>query len=324
MIVARSLNELARDKNSVVTVGTFDGVHRAHREIVREVVKRARSYGGRSVVVTFEPHPKEVVASAKGPVSLLTTMEERIELLGEMEIGVLLIVEFTYEFSRLTSREFYRRYVVEGTGVREVVVGYDHTFGRDREGDIEIITQLGREFDFTVHRVPQYAIDGESVSSTRIRHALREGNVERATKFLGHPYTLQGEVVPGDGRGKSIGYRTANVAPVSLKKVIPGRGVYLAGIRMEGRQLYGMLNIGVRPTVTDGVHETIEVHIFDFAEQIYGRVLGLSFLSRLRDERKFASVSELRAQLDSDREAALRSLEKFEGHNSRNTSQEDR
>src|SRR5512135_3145344 len=222
MIVARSLNALARDKNSVVTVGTFDGVHRAHREIVREVVKRARAYSGRSVVVTFEPHPKEVVASAKGPVSLLTTMEERIELLGGMEIGLLLIVEFTYAFSRLTSREFYRRYVVEGTGVREVVVGYDHTFGRDREGDIENITQLGREFDFTVHRVPQYAIDGESVSSTRIRHALREGNVERATKFLGHPYTLQGTVVPGDGRGKSIGYRTANVVPVAPKKVIPG------------------------------------------------------------------------------------------------------
>ena len=312
MIVARSLDELTRDQSSVVTVGTFDGVHRGHREIIREVVARARNAAGRSVAITFDPHPKEVVTSPKGPVSLLTTVAERIMLLEVLGLDLLYIVRFTYAFSRLSSHEFYRRYVVHGTGVREVVVGFDHSFGRDREAGIDQLVHLGQEFGFSISKVQQYTVDGEPVSSTKIRHALLAGEAEKAARMLGYPYALEGIVVKGDGRGKTLGFPTANIAPVARNKVIPARGVYLAGARVGDRRYYGMLNIGVRPTVTDGVEQTIEVHLFDFAGSIYGEKLTLSFLRRLRGEMKFPSPDALSEQLARDREAARRFVGQFE------------
>jgi len=175
MILARALGEITKDTGSVVTVGTFDGVHLAHQEIIREAVNRARMNEGRSVVVTFEPHPKEVVG--KGPIHLLAMPEERIELIRKMNVDVLLIINFTFEFSRLSAREFYHRYVVEGVGVSEVVVGYDHMFGRDRSGGIEELVKMGQEFNFSVSAVHPYRVDGEIVSSTRVRNAIAAGDV---------------------------------------------------------------------------------------------------------------------------------------------------
>jgi len=306
MNIARSLSELHHDPNSVVTVGTFDGVHRAHQEIIREVVARARKRNGRAVVVTFEPHPKEVVESVKGPVQLLTSIEERMDKLVALDVDLLFIIPFSHEFSRLSSRTFYEQYVVRGVGVSEVVVGYDHMFGRDREGGVQELMNIGREFSFSVIAIPPFSVDGEIVSSTRVRNALRAGNLARARELLGYAYELTGIIVRGDGRGKSLGFPTANMRALTDKKVIPARGVYLVKAGVRKGLYHGMLNIGVRPTVTDGREEVIEVHLFDFTGDLYGERITVSFLSKLRDEQRFATVVDLTQQLRKDEEVARR------------------
>ena len=306
MKVVRSLGELHQDQRSVVTVGTFDGVHLAHQEIVRDVVNRAKMNEGRSVVITFEPHPKEIVGASGSQVQLLSTVEERTESLAKLNLDVLFIIHFTWEFSRLTSRAFYEKYVVNGVGVSEVVVGYDHTFGRDRESGIEDLVRMGQEFNFSVSAVHPFRIDGQIVSSTEIRNALHAGNLPRAERYLGYRYGLSGRVVPGDGRGRTIGYPTANIKPLSEKKIVPARGVYVVGVVCRGREYVGMMNIGVRPTVTEGTAQTMEVHLFDMDENIYGETVRITFLRRLRDEKKFSSLQELITQLGKDKEQSLR------------------
>lgn len=305
MKVVRSLGEIRQDSRSVVTVGTFDGVHLAHQEIIRDVVNRARLNEGRSVVITFEPHPKEVVGASGRQVQLLSTVEERTALLAKLNPDVLFIIHFTWEFSRLTSREFYQTYVVNGIGVGEVVVGYDHTFGRDREAGIEELVKMGQEFNFSVSAVHPFRVEGQVVSSTEIRNALLAGNLMRAESYLGYRYGLSGRVVPGDGRGRTIGYPTANIKPLSEKKIVPARGVYVVGAECRGKQYIGMMNIGVRPTVTEGTVQTLEVNLFDMNENIYGETLRVTFLRRLRDEQKFSSVEELIRQLGKDKEESL-------------------
>ncbi|MFN0158233.1 MAG: bifunctional riboflavin kinase/FAD synthetase [Bacteroidota bacterium] len=304
MNVVRGLDGIACDPGSVVTVGTFDGVHLAHREIIREVVSRARMKEGRSVVVTFDPHPRQVLGGAS-TVRLLTTLEERIPLIETLGVDELLVIPFTYEFSRLSSREFYETYVVKGIGVREVIVGYDHMFGRDRQGGIEELVRMGQEYDFSVFAVHPYAVDGETVSSTLIRNALALGDMERARKFLGRPYTLAGRVVKGEQRGRTIGYPTANVNANDELKAVPADGVYLAGVATESGNYFGMMNIGVRPTVAGATRRTIEVHLFDFSGDLYDRNIEITFLQKLRQEMTFASLEELKAQLHRDKEQSL-------------------
>ena len=311
MIVARSITEIAPDKNSVVTVGTFDGVHRAHQEIVREVVHRARRVQGRSVVVTFDPHPKEVVGKFAEPIHVLTTIDERIALLDALQVDVLLVIKFTLEFSQQSSHEFYERYLVHGTGVSEVVVGYDHKFGSNRQGGTEELVRMGKEFDFSVFTFHPYAVNGEIVSSTQVRRALAAGDVAKAEVFLGRPYSFNGSVVKGDGRGKAIGYPTANIALESNVKMVPANGVYVVIIEIDREKFYGMMNIGVRPTVTQTLQRTIEAHVFDFERDIYGSRLTVHFVHRLRDEQRFASLQELTGQLRRDKEISLQLLENF-------------
>jgi len=306
MIVARRLEDAGRDRGSVVTVGTFDGVHRAHAEIIREVVTRARMREGRSVVVSFDPHPKQVVGTRTDAVELLTTIDERIGLIGALGVDVLLLLEFTYAFSRISPEEFYRSYIVEGTGVDEVIVGYDHMFGRDRAAGIDELVRMGKQFGFSVFAVHPFSVAGETVSSTVIRGALARGEVDRAAQFLGRPYALEATVVPGDGRGRTLGFPTANLRPDSPLKIVPAEGVYAVGVSVEGEERSGMMNIGRRPTVAQGEARTLEVHLFDFDRDIYGARLAVSFLRRLRDEKKFDSLSDLVRQLALDREEALR------------------
>jgi riboflavin kinase/FMN adenylyltransferase len=304
MNVVRSFDHLQREKNSVVTVGTFDGVHLAHREIIREVVQRARMREGRSVVVTFDPHPKEVVASTRGAVQLLSTLEERVLMMSDLHVDTLLVIPFTFEFSRKSAREFYTEYIDGRVGVSEVVVGYDHTFGRDREAGTAELVALGRELDFSVIAVHPMSVDGEPISSSRVRRALAGGDVEKAARMLGYPYGMTGTVVTGDKRGRTLGYPTANLESSAPGKQIPGNGVYLTGVSVAGTQGYGIMNIGVRPTVSAGKQRVIEVHILDFSRDIYGERLAVTFLHRLRDERRFASLAELVEQLGKDRQQA--------------------
>jgi riboflavin kinase/FMN adenylyltransferase len=306
MNVIRSLESIRYRKNSVVTVGTFDGVHRAHREIIREVVNRARMREGRSVVVTFDPHPKEVVASARGPVQLLSTPRERMALIAELKTDDLVIIPFTYEFSRIGATAFYQEYVGRLIGVSEVVVGYDHMFGRDREAGAEDLVALGRALDFSVFAVHPLSMDGDPISSTRIRKALISGEVERAHRMLGYHYALTGTVVAGDRRGRTLGFPTANLEVEDPRKLVPGNGVYLVAVELGNQHAFGMMNIGVRPTLTAGDRRVLEVHILDFEREIYGETMTVTFLQRLRDERKFGSFAELVEQLARDRDAARR------------------
>ncbi len=311
MIQARSLIETGKRIDSVCTVGSYDGIHRAHQKIISEVSDRARIHGMRSVVITFDPHPKEVVKSSKGPVELLTTLEERIVILRQMNIDVLFIIPFTYEFSRLSSREFYKLYIVDGLGAKEVVVGYDHMFGRDRESGIKDVVDLGNEFGFSVHTVPPYYVGDEVVSSTKIRRMLKNGDVERAAEFLGWNYSFKGRVVRGDGRGATIGFPTANVVPVHNKKLVPGNGVYFVMGEIAGSKIPGMMNIGTRPTFKNDGQIVMEIHFLGEVGKLYDSEIVISFHRKLRDERKFDSPEELIETLRSDKKRCLELAENF-------------
>jgi riboflavin kinase / FMN adenylyltransferase len=305
MVFARRLEELGHDGHSVVTVGSFDGVHLAHQQILREVVERARKRSGRSVLVTFDPHPREVLRPGT-PVVYLSSPEERRDLIAPMGLDAMLVLPFTDEFSRLTSREFLERFLVQGTGVAEMVEGYNHHFGRNREGSVQSIQELGREFGFSATTVPQRDVDGMPVSSSAIRGFLRDGNVESAARFLGRPYGVTGIVIPGDRRGRTLGYPTANLAPSFARKIIPRNGIYIVGVDVgDGRERFGLASIGIRPTFHPDGPRTIEVHVLEFDEDIYGRTITATFLRRLRDEERYESVDALIRQMDKDREQAV-------------------
>jgi riboflavin kinase/FMN adenylyltransferase len=307
MNIAYQLDTVPYVKNSVVTVGTFDGVHLAHQALIRDVVNRARERKGRSVVITFDPHPKEVLTGK--PLHLLTSIEERQQMCEQLGVDVFFCTEFTYDFSRQSSRDFYLRYVIQGTGVSEVVEGYDHHFGRDREGSIEELLKLGREFEFSVDALKPVYVDEEIVSSSQIRQHLLQGKVDRAHRLLGRPYPVDGLVVRGDGRGRQLGFPTANLQLSSNRKMIPQDGIYFARVNVDATPYSCMVSIGVRPTFFTHGQRTIEAHLLDFEGDLYGKTLSLEFLKWLREERKFASAEQLIEQMNKDREES-RTLER--------------
>jgi len=310
MIVARSLDELQEGGPSVVTVGTFDGLHAGHRQIVKRLKNRSRELKARSVLVTFDPHPREVVG--RGPVQMLTTIEERISLLQPFEVDATLVLRFTFAFSRQTPREFYERFIVDGLQACEMIVGHDHMFGRDREAGVGELNAMGKEFGFSVIEEPPCSVEGEIVSSSKIRDLLLRGDVATAARWLGRYYALSGLVVRGDGRGRHLGFPTANVQPEGPNKLVPAEGVYFVEIRIAGRQYFGMLSIGVNPTFKSDGRRTIEVFIFDFDDTVYGEPLQISFVRRLRGEQKFASEQDLVHQMRKDQEECMKYIETWE------------
>lgn len=300
------LDDAERRPDSVVTVGTFDGVHEGHKYLINKVVEKARKHEGRSVVVSFDPHPREILSSGEDKIRLLTTLEERSEILGELGIDELIIIPFDRDFSLLTAEEFIRDIIFKKIGVSEFVIGYDHQFGRNREGTIETVQNLAREHGFEVHICEAHEVDKITVSSTTVRKALAdEGDVQIARNFLGRPYKLEGYVTHGDKRGKQLGFPTANIRPVSSRKIIPYRGVYAVDVEIDGESWRAMMNIGYRPTFDEEHRQTLEIHIFDFDQQIYGRGVTVYFLERVRDEQKFKSKDELIAQLEKDKNHCL-------------------
>jgi riboflavin kinase / FMN adenylyltransferase len=309
MDIIYQLSSIKYVKNSVVTVGTFDGVHLAHQELIRDVVNRARARQGRSVVITFDPHPKEVLTGK--PLHLLTSIEERQQMCEQLGVDMFFCAEFTYEFSRQSSRDFYLRYVIQGTGVSEVVEGYDHHFGRDREGSIEELLKLGREFEFSVDALKPVYIDEEIVSSSQIRRHLLQGQVDRAHRLLGRPYPVEGIVVRGDGRGRQLGYPTANLQLSTHRRMIPQDGIYFAQVEIAGTMLACMVSIGVRPTFFTHGLRTIEAHVLDFDGDLYGKPITLQFLKRLREERKFENAAQLIEQMNKDKEESRRLEQEF-------------
>lgn len=304
-----SLEQIVREPRSVVTVGTFDGVHLGHQAVVRYLLERARLRGGPSVAVSFDPHPREVVHGEAVP--LLTTVEERAERFEALGLDRFIVIPFTRDFARLRGEAFVEQVLVDRIGLQEIVIGYDHAFGRGREGDARLLERMGETFGFAVDVIPAQVVEQHVVSSTEIRHLLvDEGEVEQASQLLGRYYGLNGTVERGDGRGHRIGFPTANLAVSHPRKVIPKTGVYAVRVRIASQGIWhgGMMNIGVRPTF-DGREARVEVHLLDFEGNLYGRDLRVEFVGRLRDERRFEGVEALREQLMQDRRRCIEMLE---------------
>ena len=306
------IKDVKRKPDTVLTVGSFDGVHAGHKVLINTVIVKARLRGARSVIVTFDPHPREIINPGAAGIKLLSTLEERSELLADLGIDEMIVIPFDRDFSLLTSEEFVRDIIWEKIGLSEFVIGYDHQFGRNREGTIETVQQLGRELGFDTHVVSKQEVGDKTVSSTVIRKAIQEyGDMKFAAKLLERMYILNGTVVHGDKRGKKIGYPTANVHLENPKKITPRRGVYAVWVRIDGKYYGGMMNIGVRPTF-EGSTETLEVHIFGFNKDIYGVEIQIQFVDRIRDERSFSGIGELKAQLKNDEQAVQKVLKKSE------------
>lgn len=287
---------------SSVTVGSYDGIHIGHRNIIRAMVESARSKGLRSVVVTFEPHPRLVLEEGTDcPVRLLTTLDEKIDCLHAMGVDLLFVVRFDREFSSRSSESFIRDVLVGMLGVERLTAGYDHGFGRNRSGSGSTLKALGQACGFDVDVIPAILIGGQPVSSTRIRKLLLEGRVGEANDCLGSRFMISGTVVHGLKNGRRIGFPTANIRPSDRCKLLPARGAYVAMVEFDGRPYRAMLNIGIRPTISSGGEETIEAHILGYSGDLYGRRLVFRIAAFIRGERKFASTGELREQLELDK-----------------------
>ncbi len=290
---------------SVITVGTFDGVHLGHHRVLEEIAQRARRSGRRSLLVTFEPHPLEIVNPPAAP-PLLTLAQERREVLAQSELDAVVFMPFTRELSHLSAEEFVRL-LMRRYHLRELVIGFDHGIGRGRTGDVGVLRELGHRLDFSVDVVDAVVLDGRSVSSTMIRRAIAGGDLERAARFLGRPYSLTAPVVPGAGRGRTIGYRTINLELPDHRKLLPPDGVYAVRVEWAGGTSGGMMHQGPRPTFGDA-HRSLEVHLFDQVPDLYGQLVKLCWVARLRDVRAFPSAEALKRQLDNDFAAARAAL----------------
>lgn len=309
MKVYYSLADFQALKQAVVTTGTFDGVHLGHRKILAQLNAAAQQCGGESVLLTFSPHPR-IVLQPDLDLKLINSQAEKIDRLKLSGLQHLIIHPFTKAFSRTTSLEFVRNILVNGLGASKLVIGYDHHFGRNREGSFEHLKEFGPIYGFSVEEIAAQDIDAVTVSSTKIREAIGSGAIAQANEYLGYRFPLSGKVVPGEKLGQKIGFPTANIRVEDPYKIIPAHGVYAveAALPAEGKQgLQGMCNIGLRPTF-GGRFKTIEVHLFDFDEDLYGKGLHLDFVERLRAEKRFSGPEALRNQLQKDEENARRVL----------------
>ena len=306
MKIHQGLHHTSNIPNPIVTAGTFDGVHVGHRKIIERLKVLAAENKGETVVITFEPHPRLVLFPDDNGLQLLSTMAEKEHLLADAGVDHLIVIPFTKEFSRISSNEWIHM-LVEKLLLHTLVIGYDHHFGRNREGSIAQLKKCSKELEFNLVEIPPQDIDDIRVSSTKIRECLKTGDVKLANSFLKYAYSFTGTVVTGDKRGREIGYPTANLIIQDKNKLIPADGVYAVNVGLNNKNYQGMLNIGFRPTV-DGKKHAIEVHIFDLAQDLYGKSITIQLISRIRNEIKFESVNALKMQLDKDAKTAIEEL----------------
>jgi riboflavin kinase / FMN adenylyltransferase len=288
---------------SVVTIGTFDGVHIGHRKILKKLILRAQEMNCESVVLSFFPHPRMVLQHDTS-IKLLNTLDEKIKLMEELGVDHLIIHPFDQEFSNLSAEHFVKNILVDQLHTQKIIIGYDHRFGKNRSADITDLIEFGRRYDFEVEQISAEEINEIAVSSTKIRTSLSNADLETTTHFLGYPYEFSGTVVQGKQLGRTIGFPTANIAIDQKYKLLPKNGVYVVRVTLDDQTLFGMMNIGVRPTV-DGHAQTIEVHLFDFEREIYNAHLTIAVLKFIRDEEKFESLEALQAQIFTDKSVAL-------------------
>lgn len=307
MRVFKNLENLPRFKNAVLTIGTFDGVHKGHQKILDRIAALARANGGESILVTFNPHPRFVLQPGNKELKLLNTLEEKIALLDTYGLDNLVVAPFSKAFSQLPALAYMKNFLVENFHPHTIVIGYDHHFGINRSGNIDLLREYAPIFKYQVEQISKETIEDIDVSSTKIRKALLSGDIETGEQLLGHPYTLSGYVIKGKQIGRTIGFPTANIQLGVDYKLIPQTGVYAVYVKIGDKRFKGMLNIGFRPTVA-GSEKTIEVHLLDFNEDIYGEGLEIQLVKRLRDETKFANLEELKAQITKDKVEAINCL----------------
>jgi riboflavin kinase / FMN adenylyltransferase len=310
MQVFDSIKDLTKNKNTILTLGTFDGIHPGHLKIIDKLVDCSKEKGCRNVVITFHPHPRTVLSSGND-VKMLTTQEERRNLLEKHGVENFLIINFTKEFASLTAEEFIYDYLVNGIGISEIVLGHDHHFGKGRSGNVELLKKIGAKENFSVTTVEAYYLNDEVVSSTRIRNAISEGDLTKANSLLGRNYSFSGSVVGGDRRGRELGYPTANIKLSSQEKLLPAIGIYAVRVQLENENHIGLLSIGKRPTFYNAGELVTEVYIYNFNREIYGEVITVELVKRLRGEEKFNSPEELINQMNKDKENGLKIFNKL-------------
>ena len=294
-------------KSSVITIGTFDGVHVGHQQIIHRLVDTARKNDLQALVLTFFPHPRMVIQNDAN-IKLINTIDEKAKQLEQLGVDHLVVKEFTKSFSRLTALEYVRDILVNKLKVKHIIVGYDHHFGRNRTANINELKEFGSFYDFEVTEIEPQEVDDVAVSSTKIRSAILKGNIPTANKFLGYNFMLTGTVIKGKGLGKTLDFPTANIQIEAAYKLIPKHGVYVVKSQIKGVEVFGMMNIGKNPTVSEGNQTKIEVHFFDFSANLYGAVLKIELLDHLRSEIKFPNIEALKLQLEKDKADATNAL----------------
>lgn len=302
MRIFKGIDDLGAFKNSVVTIGTFDGVHKGHQKILSRLDNLANEMSGESILFTFYPHPRMVVFPDNHNLKLIQTIDEKIDALRDFGLDNLIIYPFTKEFSRLTAFEFVRDILVEKLKVKTLVIGYDHQFGRNREGDLEFLKESAKIFDFNVEEISAEEVQEVNVSSTKIRQSLMNGEIERTNEFLGRSFQCSGVVVEGQKIGRTMGFPTANIDLNNQHKILPKDGVYAVRVKFNGTSYNGMMNIGMNPTVVskDSTEKKVEVHLFDFDADIYGEHVAVFLYRYIRNEKTFSNLEALKSQLKHD------------------------
>lgn len=303
MHIYHHISELSNLTNTIVTIGTFDGVHLGHQKIIKRLVELKNKQGGEIVLFTFAPHPRKVLFPEQIDLKLITTTEEKCDLLKQFGIDHVLVFPFTKTFSQMQAQNYISDIIAKGLKTKTLVIGYDHRFGSNREGSIDTLKQFAPIHHFSVEEIPAQEINQLNISSTRIRKAIDEGDMQTANEFLGYTFFITGSVVKGKQLGRTIGYPTANIFIEDNDKLIPKIGVYAVNVVLKGVRYKGMLNVGTNPTTDFDNKIKIEVNIFDFDKDIYGETLKLEFVKRIRDEEKFANLDELKQALANDKNA---------------------
>lgn len=295
-------------KCPVVTIGSFDGVHLGHACVIQHLKEKAANIDGESVIISFEPHPREVLYPREKKIGILTTLEEKVTILEKYGVDHLIILKFTLEFAQQSYTDFVKKILIDKLKIKGLVVGYDHRFGKDRAGNFENLQELANKYGFFLEKEVVFEEDDVNVSSTKIRNALTVGDITTVNRFLGYLYSITGKVVYGHHLGHKIGFPTANIQVSDERKLLPAIGVYAVKVIIGQEIFNGMLNIGIRPTVSNDGQVSCEVYIFDFSQNLYGKTITINFINRIRGERKFNDIEELRAQLQKDQEKILKLL----------------
>jgi riboflavin kinase/FMN adenylyltransferase len=309
MQVHHHIEDLPEFNKAVITIGTFDGVHKGHRQLIQKLTEEAKKAGGETVIITFHPHPRKVVSSTILGIRLINTLDEKLELLEELGIDHAVIVPFTEAFANQPAEDYIKNFLIDKFHPHTIIIGYDHRFGRDRLGDYRLLEKYSPEYNYRLKEIPKHILDNISISSTNIREAILHGDFQTAESLLGYKFFFSGTVVHGDKLGRKLGYPTANLKINDDEKIIPGNGIYAVYARTEDSDqlLKGMMSIGFRPTV-DGKKRVIEVNLFDFDKEIYGETLKVYIKKYLREEIRFDGLDALVKQIDADKVESLKIL----------------